>query len=51
MLDSLEENNMNGKIAFLRDTSLEAEKSYLSELVKQPKYKKNIENMNKYDSK
>lgn len=51
MLDSLEGNNMNGKIAFLRDTFLEAEKSYLSELIKQPKYKQFIEDMNKYDSK
>lgn len=51
MLDNLEGNNMNGKIAFLRDTFLEAEKLYLLELVKQPKYKKFIEDMNKYDSK
>lgn len=29
MLDNLEGNNMNGKIAFLRDTFLEAEKLYL----------------------
>lgn len=40
MLENLEGNNMSGKIAFLRDTFLEAEKSYLLELVKQPKYKK-----------
>lgn len=51
MLDSLEGNNMSGNIAFLRNTFLEAEKEYLKELIKQPKYKKFIEDMNKYDSK
>ena len=35
----MEGNNMNGNIAFLRDTFLDAEKEYLEELMKQPKYK------------
>ncbi len=47
----MEENNINGKIAFLRDTFLEAEKEYVEELIKQPKYKEFVENLNRYSSK
>lgn len=47
----MNENNINGKIAFLRDTFLKAEKDYLEELIKEPKYKNFIENLNKYNSK
>ena len=39
----MNENNINGKIAFLRDTFLKAEKDYLEELIKEPKYKNFIE--------
>lgn len=44
-------NNINGKIAFLRDTFLNAEKEYIEELMKQPKYKEFVENLNRYSSK
>ena len=47
----LEGNNMNGDIAFFRDTFLTAEKEYLEELKKQPECKKFIKDMNRYDSK
>lgn len=47
----MKENNINGKIAFLRDTFLETEKEYLEELIKQPKYKEFVENLNRYSSK
>lgn len=47
----MEGNNIDGKIAFLRDTFLEAEKEYLEELMKQPKYKEFVENLNRYSSK
>lgn len=47
----MEGNNINGNIAFLRDTFLEAEKEYLEELMKQPKYKEFVESLNKYRSK
>ncbi len=47
----MEENNINGKTDFLRDTFLEAEKEYLEELMKQPKYKEFVENLNRYSSK
>ncbi len=47
----MNENNINGKIAFLRDTFLKAEKDYLEELIKEPKYKNFIEDLNKYNSK
>ena len=47
----MNENNINGKIAFLRDTFLKAEKDYLEELIKKPKYKNFIEDLNKYNSK
>ena len=47
----MEGNNMNGNIAFLRDTFLDAEKEYLEELMKQPKYKEFVENLNGYGSK
>lgn len=47
MLDSLKD--MSGNINFLKDTFLKAEKSYLEELIKQPKYKKFIGDMNKYN--
>ena len=47
----MEGNNINGNIAFLRDTFLDAEKEYLEELMKQPKYKEFIESLNRYGSK
>ena len=47
----MEGNNINRNIAFFRDIFLEAEKEYLEELRKQPKYKRFIEDMNKYDAK
>lgn len=47
----MEGNNINGNIAFLRDTFLEAEKEYLEELMKDSQYKAFVENLNKYDSK
>ncbi len=47
----MNENNINGKINFLRDTFLKAEKDYLEELIKEPKYKNFIEDLNKYNSK
>ncbi len=47
----MEGNNINGNIAFLRDTFLDAEKEYLKELMKKPEYKALVENLNKYDSK
>lgn len=47
----MEGNNINGNIAFLRDTFLDAEKQYLEELMKQPKYKAFIEKLNQYGSK
>ena len=47
----MEGNNINGNIAFLRDTFLNAEKEYLKELMKKPEYKALVENLNKYDSK
>lgn len=47
----MEGNNINGNIAFLRDTFLDAEKEYLKELMKKPEYKVLVENLNKYDSK
>ena len=47
----MEVNNINGNIAFLRDTFLDAEKEYLKELMKKPEYKALVENLNKYDSK
>ena len=42
----MEGNNISGNIAFLRDTFLDAEKQYLEELMKQPKYKAFIEKLN-----
>ena len=47
----MEGNNINGNIAFLRDTFLDAEKEYLKELMKKPEYKALVENLNKYDPK
>ena len=47
----MEDNNINGKVAFLRDTFLDAEKEYLEELIKQPKYKAFIEHLNRCSSK
>ena len=47
----MEGNNINGNIAFLRDTFLEAEKEYLKELMKDEKYKAFVEDLNKYGSK
>ena len=47
----MEDNNINGKVAFLRDTFLNAEKEYLEELVKEPKYKDFIQHLNGYCSK
>ena len=47
----MEDNNINGKVAFLRDTFLNAEKEYLEELKKQPKYKDLIQHLNRYSSK
>lgn len=47
----MESNNINGNIAFLRDTFLDAEKEYLEELMKEPKYKEFIESLNRYNSK
>ena len=47
----MEGNNINGNIAFLRDTFLNAEKEYLEELMKEPKYKRFVEGLNKYDAK
>lgn len=47
----MEGNNINGNIAFLRDIFLDAEKQYLEELMKQPKYKAFIEKLNKCSSK
>ena len=47
----MNQNNINGKIAFLRDTFLKAENDYLEELIKEPKYKNFIEDLNKYNSK
>ena len=47
----MKDNNINGKVAFLRDTFLDAEKEYLEELIKQPKYKDFIEHLNRYSSK
>lgn len=47
----MEGNNINGNIAFLRDTFWDAEKQYLKELMKNPEYKALVENLNKYDSK
>ena len=46
----MEDNNINGKIAFLRDTFLNAEKEYLEELIKEPKYKDFIQYSNRYNS-
>ena len=39
----MEGNNINGNIAFFRDTFLKAENEYLEELMKDPKYIKIIE--------
>ena len=47
----LRDNNINEKIAYLRDTFLEAEKDYLDELKAETKYQKAIEKINKMDSK
>ena len=47
----MELNNISGNIAFLRDTFLDAEKQYLVELMKQPKYKAFIEKLNQDSSK
>ena len=47
----MEDNNINGKVAFLRDTFLNAEKEYLEELIKEPKYKDFIQHLNRYSSK
>ena len=41
----MEDDNINGKEALLRDTFLEAEKEYLEELIKRPMYKDFIENL------
>ena len=46
----MEGNNINGNIAFLRDTFLDAEKEYLKELMKDDKYKMFVEELNKYGS-
>ena len=46
----MEGNNICGNIAFLRDTFLDAEKQYLEELMKQPKYKAFIEKLNQDSS-
>lgn len=43
----MESNNINRNIAFLRDTFLDAEKEYLEELMKEPKYK----SLNRYNPK
>lgn len=51
MEKNLEGNNISKDIAWLKDTFLNAEKEYLEELIKQPKYKKFIKDLNKYDSK
>ena len=47
----MEGNNINGNIAFLRDTFLDAEKEYLKELMKDDKYKTFVEKLNKYRAK
>ena len=47
----MEDNNINGNVSFLRDTFLNAEKEYLEELKKQPKYKDFIQYLNRYSSK
>ena len=47
----MEGNNINGNIAFLRDTFLEKKKEYLKELMKDEKYKAFVEDLNKYGSK
>lgn len=46
----MKDNNVNGKIAFLRDTFLDAEKEYLEELIKQPEYRDFIEHLNRHNS-
>lgn len=43
--------NINGEIAFLRDTFLGAEKEYLEELMKQPKYKEFVKSLEGYGPK
>ena len=47
----MEDNNINGNIAFLRDTFLNAEKEYLKELMKDEKYKAFEKKLNKYRAK
>ena len=47
----MEDNNINGRVAFFRDTFLNAEKEYLEELIKEPKYKDFIQHLNRYSSK
>lgn len=47
----MEGNNINGNIAFLRDTFLDAEKQYLEELMNQSKYKEFVKSLNRYSSK
>ena len=47
----MEDNNINGNIAFLRDTFLNAEKEYLKELMKDEKYKTFVKKLNKYRAK
>ena len=47
----MEDNNLDGKIAYLRDTFLKAQKEYLDELMKQSEWKKYVEALNKLDAK
>lgn len=47
----MEDNNLDEKIAYLRDTFLKAQKEYLDELMKQSKWKKLVESLNKLDAK
>ena len=47
----MEDNNINGNIAFLRDSFLNAEKEYLKELMKDEKYKAFVKKLNKYRAK
>lgn len=47
----MEDNNINGNIAFLRDSFLNAEKEYLKELMKDEKYQAFVKKLNKYRAK
>lgn len=46
----MEDNNIDGKIANLRDTFLEAEREYFNELMKKGKWKRYVEALNKLDA-